>query len=87
MTGPEESDSAVLAVLRADGPGAITVKQLSARTGLPRVTVRTSVAVLAVEGLICLIADEGETLYQVRHLHAAPGRCEHSLGCVITEDV
>lgn len=85
MIGPEDSDAAVLALLRGDGPGMITVKQLAARAGMPRVTARTSVAALAIEGLICLIANDDESAYQIRHLHAGPGRCEHSLACVIQE--
>jgi len=82
----QDSDAAVLASLRAEGPCTVTVKQLAARTGLPRVTVRTSVTVLALDGLVCVIPNEGESAYMIRHLHAGPGSCEHSLGCTIQEE-
>lgn len=85
MIGPD-SDKAVLAFLRGEGPGTVTVKQLSQRTGIPRVTVRTSVAVLAEEGLLCVIADDSETAYMIRHLHAAPGACQYPLACTVSED-
>lgn len=85
MIAPEEADAAVLALLRADGPGVITVRQLSVRTGIPRVTVRTSVTKLILDGLVCLFTQD-DNVYQVRHLHAGPGHCDHSLGCVISED-
>lgn len=85
MISAEEADQAVLAALRGGGPGPVTVKQLSSRAGLPRVTVRTSITALALDGLICLFTDD-DNVYQIRHLHAVPGPCGHSLGCVITED-
>jgi hypothetical protein len=85
MIGPD-SDTAVLTALREDGPCTVTVRQLAARTGLPRVTVRASVAALSVDGLICVISSEDEAFYTVRHIHAAPGTCGHSLGCTISEE-
>lgn len=88
MIGPEESDAAVLAFLRAEGPGTVTVKRLAQATGIPRVTVRTSVAVLAVDGLVCLIASADETAYMIRHLHAGKSDepCGEPLGCTIREE-
>jgi hypothetical protein len=85
MIGPD-SDATVLAALRAEGPCTVTVKQLAARAGIPRITVRTAVAALAMEGLVCVIANYDESAYSVRHIHAAPGACEHSLGCTICEE-
>lgn len=82
----QDDDAVVLACLRAEGPGTITVKQLAEKTGLPRVTARTSVAALAMDGLVCLIADPTETRYLVRHLHVSPRRCEEPLGSVIQEN-
>lgn len=82
----QDSDAAVLAFLRSEGPGTVTVKRLAAETGFSRITVRTSVTALAVDGLVCLIPDIEETAYLIRHLHAAPGTCEHSLGCEIREE-
>lgn len=82
----QDSDAAVLAFLRAEGPGTVTVKRLAQETRIPRVTVRTSVAALSVEGLVCLIPSMDETLYMIRHLHAAPGECGHSLSCTIQDE-
>lgn len=39
MIGPE-ADEAVLACLRAGGPGTVTVKQVTAKAGVTRVTAR-----------------------------------------------
>lgn len=85
MIGPD-SDAAVLEYLRAEGPGTVTVKRLAQRTGLHRVTARTSVASLSMTGLVCVIPSADESLYMIRHLHAAPGPCEYSLGCTIQEE-
>lgn len=85
MIGPD-SDAAVLAALREEGPCTLTVRQLALKAGVPRVSVRASVAALSVEGLICVIADEYDSLYSVRHIHAAPGSCGHSLGRTICEE-
>jgi hypothetical protein len=82
----EDSDAAVLAYLRAEGPCTVTVKRLAVKTGIPRVTARTSVAALALDGLVCVIANIDETVYTFRHVHAAPGPCEHSLGCTVFEE-
>jgi hypothetical protein len=82
---PQDNDTAVLGCLREYGPGTITVKQLAALAGLSRITVRTSVTALAVDGLVCLIPDVQETAYMIRHLHAGPGNCEEPLGCEIQE--
>jgi DNA-binding IclR family transcriptional regulator len=84
MTGAE-ADKAVLAALRANGPGTITVKRLATAAGVARVTARSSVAQLAVEGLVCALPDYGETAYMVRHLHVAAGECTESLRAVIQE--
>lgn len=87
MIGPD-SDAAVLAFLRAEGPGTVTVKQIAEKTGVPRVTVRASVAALAVDGLVCLIANHGETVYAVQHLHSGKSGapCEEPLSCAIQWD-
>jgi DNA-binding IclR family transcriptional regulator len=81
----EENDAAVLACLRRDGPGTVTVKQLAEKAGLPRVTVRASMMALAETGLVCVIATPQETRYMIRHLHAEPGPCAHSLGHTVQE--
>lgn len=88
MIRPEEGDAAVLAFLRAEGPGTVTVRKIAESTGIPRVTVRASVAVLATDGLVCLMASTDETAYMVRHLHAGKSEvpCEEPLGCVIREE-
>lgn len=86
MIGPDDADATVLAALREEGPCTLTVRQLAAKAGIPRITVRTSVAALAMEGLICVIANGDESAYSVRHIHAAPGECGHSLGCTIAEE-
>jgi hypothetical protein len=80
-----DGDEAVLAYLRGRGPCTLTVRELATGTGIPRVTARASVAALSVDGLVCLIINGDETVYRVRHLHAAPGRCEYSLACTISE--
>jgi MarR family len=87
MIGPEKSDAAVLAFLRAEGPGTVTVKRVAQGTGIPRVTVRASVAALAVDGLVCVIPNIDETAYMIRHLHAekSAGPCEEPLGHAIQE--
>lgn len=87
MIGPD-GDAAVLAFLRGEGPGTVTVRRISEETGVARVTVRASVAALSVDGLVCVIPSIDETAYMVRHLHAGrtPGRCEEPLGCTIFED-
>lgn len=82
----QDSDAAVLRFLRSEGPGTVTVRQLATATGIPRVTVRTAVASLAVDGLLCVIASADESTYMIRHLHAAPGPCEQPLACKIRED-
>lgn len=81
----DASDTTVLARLRADGPGTVTVRQLAADTGLRKMTVRVAVACLASEGLVCVIPDHEENAYLVRHLHAGPGECEEPLGRAIQE--
>jgi len=84
-----DSDAAVLAFLRAEGPGAVTAAQIAKGTGLSRAAARTSVLALDGEGLICTVqwaGDWGTGEYEVRHLHSAPGPCGHSLGCVIQEE-
>jgi DNA-binding IclR family transcriptional regulator len=86
MIGPADSDAAVLAFLRAEGPGTVTVRQVAEGAGVPRVTARTSVAVLAVDGLVCLISSDDESAYMIRHIHAERGPCEYSLGCTIQEE-
>jgi hypothetical protein len=88
MIGPAESDAAVLAFLREEGPGTVSVKRIAERTGVPRVTVRTSVCALALDGLVCLVANIDETAYMIRHLHAGrkSGPCEEPLGCTIQEE-
>lgn len=85
MIGPD-SDEAVLAYLREAGPGTVSVRRLARETGLPRVTVQASLFALTVEGLICTLTDPGESLFMIRHVHAAPGHCGHSLGCTVSED-
>lgn len=82
----QDSDAAVLAYLRAEGPCTVMVKRLAEKTGIPRVTVRTSVAALALDGLVCVIANIDESAYTFRHIHAAPGTCGHSLGCTVFEE-
>jgi hypothetical protein len=52
---------------------------------MARVTVRTSVAALALDGLVCLITDAQETRYMIRHLHAEAGSCEQPLAATIQE--
>ena len=81
----QESDAKVLAKLREHGPGTITVKRLAELAGLPRITVRTAVDMLASEGLVCLVANSGETVYGIRHLHAEAGECGESLMLAIQE--
>jgi hypothetical protein len=87
MIGPD-SDTAVLSFLRAEGPGTVTVKRIAAKTGVPRVAVRASVAALAVDRLVCVIANADETVYMIRHLHAEKSGvpCEDPLGCAIQEE-
>jgi hypothetical protein len=85
MIGPD-SDTAVLALLREEGPCTLTVRQIAAKAGVHRVTARVSVAALAMDGLVCVIPNYDESAYSVRHVHAAPGPCEHSLGCLISEE-
>jgi hypothetical protein len=81
----EDSDAKVLACLRKEGPGNITVRQLAVLTELPRVTVRASVDALAVDGLICLLTNAQDTVYTIQHLHAEPGECSEPLGARIQE--
>jgi DNA-binding IclR family transcriptional regulator len=81
----QDNDATVLACLRRYGPGTITVKQLAQMAELPRVTVRASVDVLAMDGLVCLMSDCQETTYMIRHLHAEAGLCEQPLGAVIQD--
>jgi DNA-binding Lrp family transcriptional regulator len=81
----QDSDAKVLACLREHGPGTITVKQLAQMTGLPRITVRTSVDTLDFDGLICLLTNGPETTYMIRHLHADPGECGQPLGMTVQE--
>lgn len=78
-------DEAVLAALREWGTGVISVDLLARKSGVARVTARTSVAHLAIDGLVCLIANPGETRYSVQHLHAGPGECMVPLGAVLRE--
>lgn len=78
-------DEAVLAALREWGTGIISVDLLAQRSGVARVTARTSVACLAAEGLVCLVANSGETRYSVQHLHAGPGECMVPLGAMLRE--
>lgn len=80
-----ENDAKVLTTLREHGPGTITVRQLAENAGLPRVTVRTAVAVLSFDGLVCLITDSSASTYVICHLHAGPGECEEPLGRAIQE--
>jgi hypothetical protein len=88
MIGPAEADAAVLAFLRSEGPGTLTVKRIAVKTGIPRITVRTSVTALALDGLVCLVANIDETAYMIRHLHAGKSGipCEEPLGCTIQEE-
>jgi predicted transcriptional regulator of viral defense system len=88
MISSDESDGWVLAFLRREGPGTVTVRRIAEKTGVPRVTVRASVAVLAVDRLICLIANVDETAYMIQHLHAEKSDlpCEEPFGCTIQED-
>lgn len=88
MITSDESDAWVLAFLRREGPGTVTVKRIAEKTGIPRITVRTSVAALAIDRLVCLVANIDETAYMVRHLHAEKSDipCEEPFGCVIQED-
>lgn len=81
----QDADAAVLAALRGYGPGNITVRQLHEMTRVASVMVRVAVTALTVDGLVCVIPDEGESRYLVRHLHAEPGECAESLGRVIQE--
>jgi uncharacterized membrane protein len=81
----QDSDAKVLACLRAEGPGTITVKQLAQKAGLPRITVRTSVEALESQGLVCLLTNGPETMYMIRHLHADPGECSEPLGIAVQE--
>jgi hypothetical protein len=81
----EDSDARVLACLRGEGPGTVTVKQLAQKTGLPRITVRTSVDALALDGLVCLMTNSQDTVYMIRHLHAEPGECSEPLGVTVQE--
>lgn len=85
MISRKQADAIVLAKMREFGPGTITIKELARQTGLPRITVRTCVAVLGNEGLVCLVADIAETTYMIRHLHAEPGECNQPLACSIQE--
>lgn len=82
---PLDSDAAILAFLRECGPGTVSVRRISEKTGVPRVTVRASVGCLAESGLVCVISEDQESVYVVRHLHAGPGPCGHSLRTVIRE--
>jgi DNA-binding IclR family transcriptional regulator len=78
-------DELVLRVLRAWGPGTLSVTRLADDAGLPRSTVRASAACLAAQGLVCVVPEDRESLYLVRHLHAYAGPCEYSLQMAIHE--
>jgi DNA-binding IclR family transcriptional regulator len=72
ITDPSAADTAVLGYLNERGPGPVTITRIAAATGLPRVTVRTSVVMLMDRGAVCLrtdFADYGMTTYVIMHLH------------------
>lgn len=81
----QDNDAVVLRCLREHGPGTVTVKQLARAAEMARITVRTSVTALALDGLVCLIPDAGATGYMIRHLHAVPGPCGQPLVATIQE--
>jgi hypothetical protein len=66
------ADAAVHGYLLGLGTGPVTLAEIAAGTGLPRVTTRTSMTALNHRGAVCMlssIGDYGVTRYVIRHLH------------------
>lgn len=77
MSLPEEDDAAVLAYLDERGPGQVTLKDITAATGLRGVTVRVCLYSLQGRQLICHAVDRsgwgyGAERYLIEHLHDDP---------------
>jgi hypothetical protein len=67
-----QADAAVHGYLLGLGGGPVTLAEICAGTGLPRITARTSMYALNHRGAICMmqdIGDYGTTSYVIRHLH------------------
>jgi DNA-binding IclR family transcriptional regulator len=72
IADPSTADTAVLGYLNERGAGAVTIADIAAATGLPRITIRTSMVMLMDRGAVCLstdLADLGVTNYLIVHLH------------------